>query len=349
MFTVATQEEKLFTDGFGFLEFTASNPVRLINLFFQMGFINVGKHRSKNILLFAQGNIRFILNTESSGPTLNFRAIHNNGVSSMGFCVRDVDQYLDTAIARGAVVAKVTDYDIPAIEGIGGSLIYLVDANSLQELFAREFDLDYSIPSRDSLLLDIDHVTHNVNRGNLSQWVDFYRDVLNFRKIRSFEIAGVKTGLVSHAMESPCGKIRIPINESADDLSQIEEFLHAYNGEGIQHIALSSKDIYRSVRMLKSEGLPFQATPDTYYSLVDKRLPQHGENVNNMRKLGILLDGGEAQGGGKLLQIFTKDLIGPIFFELIQRKGNRGFGEGNFQALFESIELEQISRGAIAL
>lgn len=341
--------DPLLTDGFAFLEFTAANPVRLINLFFQMGFKNVGKHRSKNIFLFSQGNIKFILNTECSGNAEAFRSIHASGVSAMGFCVHDVDHYLATAIRRGAEPAKLADFDLPAIAGVGGSLIYLIESTAVSDFFAREFDLDESIACPDSLLVNIDHVTHNVNRGNLSVWVDFYKNILNFRKIRSFEINGAKTGLVSHAMESPCGKIRIPINESADDMSQIEEFLHAYNGEGIQHIALASKNIYRSVRMLKSGGLPFQSTPDTYYSLVDQRLPEHGEDVNSMRKLGILLDGGEAQGGGKLLQIFTKDLIGPIFFEVIQRKGNLGFGEGNFQALFESIELDQMRRGALAL
>ena len=342
------QNEVIFTDGFAFIEFSATNPVRLINLFFQMGFKSVGKHRTKNIFLFSQGNIKFMLNTENGGNAAQFRTVHRSGVSSMGFCVRDIDHYLDTAISRGATSAKQPDFDIPAIEGVGGSLIYFQEAHTLADFFAREFDMDEPPASPDSLLVNIDHVTHNVNRGNLQSWVDFYQKILDFRKIRSFEIHGAKTGLVSHAMESPCGKIRIPINESADDLSQIEEFLHAYNGEGIQHIALTSKDIYRSVRVLRSDGLPFQSTPDTYYSLVDKRLPEHGEDVNSMRELGILLDGGEAQGGGKLLQIFTKDLIGPIFFEVIQRKGNRGFGEGNFQALFESIELDQIRRGALA-
>ena len=193
----------------------------------------------------------------------------------------------------------------------------------------------------------IDHLTHNVQRGNMDKWAGFYERLFNFREIRFFNIEGKKTGLLSRALTSPCGKIRIPINESSDDKSQIAEYLDEYNGEGIQHIALGSDDIFASVDALRSRGMQLQETPDTYFDLIDERLPGHGEDVEALRQRQILIDGGEKQGGGYLLQIFSTTVIGPIFFEFIQRKGNDGFGEGNFQALFESIELEQERRGAI--
>jgi 4-hydroxyphenylpyruvate dioxygenase len=195
----------------------------------------------------------------------------------------------------------------------------------------------------------IDHLTHNLHRGRMKEWADFYERLFNFREVRYFDIEGKLTGLKSKAMTSPCGKIRIPINESSDDKSQIAEYLDLYHGEGIQHIALGTDDIYAAVDGMRRRGVQFQDTIATYYDLVNRRLPNHGENLEELKRLRILIDGATHQGAPNelLLQIFTQTVIGPIFFEIIQRKGDQGFGEGNFRALFESIELDQVRRGVL--
>jgi 4-hydroxyphenylpyruvate dioxygenase len=242
------------------------------------------------------------------------------------------------------------ELNIPAIEGIGGSVIYLVDRYGTQGSI---YDIDFKkLPGADQNpkgvgLTYIDHLTHNVHRGRMAQWARFYEKLFNFREMRYFDIEGKVTGLKSKAMTSPCGKIRIPINESSDDKSQIEEFLDAYRGEGIQHIALGCTDIYKTVETLRTRKVKFLDTPDTYYELIDRRVPGHGENVARLKRNKLLIDGAPTKDGGLLLQIFTKPAIGPIFFEIIQRKGDEGFGEGNFRALFESIELDQIRRGVL--
>jgi len=247
---------------------------------------------------------------------------------------------------------------IPAIKGIGDSLIYLVDRYPENAYGRTIYDVDFlPLAGHEAFwsgkapapagagLAYVDHLTHNVHRGRMQEWAEFYERLFNFREVRYFDIEGKLTGLKSKAMTSPCGKIRIPINESADDRSQIQEYLHAYRGEGIQHIALGTADIYATVDRLSALGVKFLDTPDTYYELLDKRLPGHGEPVAELQKRGILLDGGPT--GGLLLQIFTETVIGPIFFEIIQRKGDEGFGEGNFKALFESMELDQVRRGTL--
>jgi 4-hydroxyphenylpyruvate dioxygenase len=242
------------------------------------------------------------------------------------------------------------ELNIPAIKGIGDSLIYLVDRYAERGTI---YDVDFEyLPGVEHNpkgvgLTYIDHLTHNVHRGRMAEWADFYERLFNFREIRYFDIEGKLTGLKSKAMTSPCGKIRIPINESTDDKSQIQEYLSAYHGEGIQHIALGTGDIYETVETLKAKGVPFQTVPDTYYEQIDTRLPGHGEDLKRLAADRILIDGAPTKGGGLLLQIFTQTVIGPIFFEIIQRRGNEGFGEGNFRALFESIELDQIRRGVL--
>jgi 4-hydroxyphenylpyruvate dioxygenase len=240
------------------------------------------------------------------------------------------------------------ELNIPCIEGIGGSLIYLVDRYGEQSIY----DVDFravAMPAdlEPAGLACIDHLTHNVMRGRMDYWTSFYQRLFNFREIRYFDIEGKKTGLFSRALTSPCGRIRIPINESQDDKSQIEEYLKAYQGEGIQHIALATTDIYRTVDVLNRQGVKFQDTPDTYYETVDERVRGHGEPLAELARRRILIDGNAHNGDGVLLQIFTQNVIGPIFFEIIQRKGNEGFGEGNFRALFESIELDQMRRGVL--
>jgi 4-hydroxyphenylpyruvate dioxygenase len=269
----------------------------------------------------------------------------------MGFRVKDAAAAFERAIHLGAEPHRGSvgpmELNIPAIVGIGGSLIYFVDRYGDRSIYDVDFKPVTPQPLEPAGLLLIDHLTHNVNRGNMDKWCEFYERLFNFREIRYFDIEGKKTGLFSRALTSPCGKIRIPINESQDDKSQIEEYLREYKGEGIQHIALGTDDIYRTVDVLRSRGVAFQDTPDTYYAGIEKRVAGHHENVAELEKRRILIDGSGATDEGVLLQIFTANVIGPIFFEIIQRKGNQGFGEGNFKALFESIELDQIRRGVI--
>jgi 4-hydroxyphenylpyruvate dioxygenase len=271
----------------------------------------------------------------------------------MAFRVQHAAEAYDRALKLGArpFHGRIgpMELNIPAIHGIGDSLIYLVDRYGDRTIY----DVDFvPVAGSDSTprgvgLTEIDHLTHNVHRGRMDLWAGFYEKLFNFREIRYFDIEGKLTGLKSRAMTSPCGKIRIPINESADDKSQIEEYLQAYKGEGIQHIALATSDIYETVEALRRNDVSFMDVPDTYYEAVDERLPGHGEPLERLRKNRILIDGAPTPEGGRLLQIFTTTVIGPIFFEIIQRKGDEGFGEGNFRALFESIERDQIQRGVL--
>lgn len=343
------------TDGFEFVEFTAHDPKMLDGIFKQMGFSLIAKHRSKNVSLYRQGNINFILNVEPKSQAEQFASVHGASVNAMAFRVKDTAKALIHAKAKGAEIVESKigpmELNIPAIKGIGGSLIYLVDRYNGHSIY----DIDF-IPMKDvdqhpggAGLTYIDHLTHNVFRGHMDEWAGFYERIFNFREIRYFDIEGKLTGLVSRAMTSPCGKIRIPINESSDDKSQIEEFLQAYHGEGIQHIALGSGDIYATVEDLQEKGVEFMSVPDTYYTMLPDRLPHHGEDIERLQKNRILVDGATADPKDKrlLLQIFTKPIIGPVFFEIIERKGDEGFGEGNFRALFESIERDQIERGVL--
>jgi 4-hydroxyphenylpyruvate dioxygenase len=346
----------LGTDGFEFVEFTGPDPQAIARQFEAMGFTAVGRHRSKNVLHYRQGDINFILNMEPSGPAAQFREAHGPSANAMAFRVKDAGKALSLALERGAKEVKgpvgPMELNIPAIEGIGGSYLYLVDRYGAQGIYAVDF-----VPIEGAAALEkansvgltyLDHLTHNVARGNMSLWAEFYERVFNFRQIRYFDIEGKLTGLFSKAMTSPCGKIRIPLNESQDDKSQIEEFLHAYRGEGIQHLALGTSNIHDTVQRMRARGMRFQDTVDTYFDGIDARVPDHGEDVERLRANRILIDGAPTKGQGLLLQIFTENAIGPIFFEIIQRKGNEGFGEGNFKALFESLELDQIRRGVLS-
>ena len=343
-------ENPMATDGFEFVEYTAPDPEQLRSLFAKMGFPITARHRSKNVTLHRQGDINFVINAEPQGFGQQFARLHGPSACAMAFRVKDAATAFRRAVELGAKPVEIRvgpmELHIPAIEGIGGSLIYLVDRYGERTIY----DVDF-VPVQDPLavrtagLTLIDHLTHNVNRGNMDRWAGFYEKLFNFREIRYFDIEGKKTGLFSRAMTSPCGKIRIPINESQDDKSQIEEYLREYHGEGIQHIALFTGDIYASVDALCANGVEFQDTPDTYYEGVEARVAGHQESLARMKERRILIDGSAAD--GILLQIFTKNVIGPIFFEIIQRKGNEGFGEGNFRALFESIELDQERRGVI--
>ena len=338
------------TDGFEFVEYTAPDPQALRNLFDQMGFRAVARHRSKNVTLHRQGDINFLINAEANSFAQQFARDHGGSICAMGFRVKDAALAYKRALELGAKPGPTTagpmELNIPSIQGIGGSLIYLVDRYGVSSIYDVDFLPTAAATHADSAGLQlVDHLTHNVARGNMNLWSGYYEKLFNFREIRYFDIEGTKTGLFSRAMTSPCGKIRIPINESQDDKSQIEEYLREYRGEGIQHIALATADIYRTVDRLRANGVTFQDTPGTYYDGVAARVVGHQESLAELQQRGILIDGSAKD--GILLQIFTANVIGPIFFEIIQRKGNEGFGEGNFKALFESIELDQIRRGVV--
>lgn len=337
------------TDGFEFVEYAAPDPDQLRRLFENMGLPAVARHRSKNVTLHRQGDIHFIINAEHDSFAQSFARAHGPCACAMAFRVADAAFAYNRALELGAKPGPVTagpmELNIPSIEGIGGSLIYLVDRYGERTIYDVDFIPVNASGAADTRLIRIDHLTHNVKRGNMNLWAGFYEKLFNFREIRYFSIEGKETGLFSRALTSPCGKIRIPINESQDDKSQIEEYLNEYKGEGIQHIALGTDDIYRSVDALRALGVEFQETPATYYEGVDARVSGHRERLGELQRRNILIDGSASK--GILLQIFTKNAIGPIFFEIIQRKGNDGFGEGNFQALFESIELDQKRRGVI--
>ncbi len=364
------------TDGFEFVEYAAPDPAALGRLFETMGFAAIARHRTKNVTLYRQGEINFIINAEPNSFAQRFARQHGPSVCAMAFRVDDAGKAYSRALELGAWGfdnhTGPMELNIPAIKGIGDSLIYFVDrwhgkggaaAGSIGNISI--YDVDF-IPTgsgveaaaNDAGLTYIDHLTHNVHRGRMKEWADFYERFFNFREVRYFDIEGKLTGLKSKAMTSPCGKIRIPINESSDDKSQIAEYLDLYHGEGIQHIALGTDDIYAAVEAMRGRGVAFQDTVDTYYDLVERRLPGHGERLDELRRLRILMDGstpasapecsGTVSNKELLLQIFTQTVIGPIFFELIQRKGDQGFGEGNFRALFESIELDQVRRGVLA-
>lgn len=334
------------TDGFEFVEFTSPDPAGMAATFEKLGFTAVSKHPTRDIIRYKQNDITFLLNREPSGHAAEFRKLHGGSACGMGFRVDDAQKAYDLALQRGAAKADggVMGEGGRVLEGIGGSLLYVVEKDEpwsdWTPLPGAEKEAENEVG-----MMYLDHLTHNVRRGEMRTWSGFYGKVFDFEEQKYFDIKGQASGLVSQAMIAPDRKIRIPLNESKDEHSQIEEFLRDYNGEGIQHLALGVRDIFETVETLKARGVEFQDTIETYFDLIDKRLPGHGEDVDRMRKNRILIDGSDED--GLLLQIFTANLFGPIFFEIIQRKGNEAFGEGNFQALFDSIELDQIRRGVI--
>jgi 4-hydroxyphenylpyruvate dioxygenase len=348
-----TAENPIGLDGFEFVEFTSTDPARMKELIEQLGFTAYAKHPTKDIVRYKQGRINLLVNQEDVGQVAGFRAAHGPSANGMAFRVADAKAAYELALARGAQAADASQSAFPdayVLEGIGGSLLYLVDRFGDKGTIYDAWD---QIPgaveaeAENNVGLDLlDHLTHNVRRGQMRTWSTFYNQIFGFEEQKYFDIKGQATGLFSQAMIAPDKAIRIPLNESQDDKSQIEEFIREYNGEGIQHLALTTDDIYGTVERLRARGVKLQDTIETYYELVDKRVPGHGEDLERLKKNRILIDGAVGD-EGLLLQIFTENLFGPIFFEIIQRKGNEGFGNGNFQALFESIELDQIRRGVI--
>lgn len=342
-------------DGLEFIEFASPNSELLADQLARFGLTPVKKHKTKAITLYQAGEVRFILNAEPGAAAAEFVAAHGPAASAMGFRVKDARFAYERAVSLGAKpCADNTGYpDLPAIYGIGGSIIYFVDTYGDKTIYDNDFvDLPLEPTGfQPTGVYFMDHLTHNVHRGNMDVWaLDFYGKIFNFREIRYFDIKGQQTGLISRALRSPCNGITIPINEGTDSQSQIEEYLREFNGEGIQHIALSCRDIYTAVEALKANGISFMTPPpDTYYEMLQERLPGHGEDIKRLQELAILVDGSIAADGSPklLLQIFTENMMGPAFFEIIQRKGDEGFGEGNFSALFESIERDQIRRGVL--
>ena len=344
------------TDGFEFVEFAHPEPEKLRALFARMGYSLTARHRTKAIELWQQGDITYVLNDEPGSHARRFVADHGPCAPAMGWRVVDRFKAFEHAVAKGATPYMGDDrmMDLPAIVGIGGSLIYFTDAYGGDAMGPYAAEFDFVAPPKPAGVgfYYLDHLTHNVHKGNMDVWFRFYGEIFGFKEIRFFDIEGKFTGLLSRALTSPCGRIRIPINEDRGEKGQIVEYLKRYNGEGIQHIAVGTEDIYAATDEIASRGLAFMpAPPRAYYEMSHARVTGHDEPLDRMMKHGILIDGEGVVDGGEtriLLQIFSKTVIGPIFFEFIQRKGDDGFGEGNFKALFESIEQDQIERGVIA-
>ena len=352
-----TFENPMGLDGFEFVEFAAPEPGVLEEAFELLGFTEVAHHRSKDVVLWRQGDINFIINNEKKSHAFYFAQEHGPCACGMAFRVKDAHKAYNRALEVGAQPVEIPtgpmELRLPAIKGIGGATLYLIDR---YETGSTIYDIDFNfIDGVDRHpegcgFSEIDHLTHNVYRGRMQFWADYYEKLFNFREIRYFDIKGKHTGLLSKAMTAPDGRIRIPLNEEASrGVGQIEEYLMNFNGEGIQHIALGCDDLYSCCDRLQKQGLEFMtAPPDVYYEMLDERLPGHGESVEEMQSRGILLDGTtDGDEPRLLLQIFSANMVGPTFFEFIQRKKDEGFGEGNFKALFESIERDQVARGIV--
>ncbi len=348
-----SDENPAGTDGFEFVEFAHPEPQALRDLFATMGFTHSANHKTKAIELWQQGDITYVINNEPASHAKAFVDAHGPCAPSMAWRVVDARHAFDHAVRQGATPydGDGKTMDVPAIVGIGGSLIYFIEDYYESNPYNAEFDWISAAHPVGVGFYYLDHLTHNVHKGNMDVWFRFYGDLFGFREIRFFDIKGKYTGLLSRALTSPCGRIRIPINEDRGETGQIVEYLQRYKGEGIQHIAVGSRDIYASTDAIASRGLKFmKGPPETYYRLSKTRVPGHEEPLDRMMKHGIMIDGEGVVGGGEtriLLQIFSRTVIGPIFFEFIQRKGDEGFGEGNFKALFESIEADQIERGVL--
>ena len=339
------------TDGFEFVEFAHPDPNELRTLFAKMGYVHTATHKSKAVELWQQGDITYVINAEPGTHAAAFIEEHGPCAPSMAWRVVDADAALAHAVSLGAeeYTGAGKTMDVPAIVGIGGSLIYFIDQYFDTSPYNAEFDWLCDSKPEGIGFWYLDHLTHNVFKGNMDKWFGFYGDLFNFKEIRFFDIQGKYTGLFSRALTSPCGKIRIPINEDRGETGQIVNYLKKYNGEGIQHIAVGARDIYAATDAIHDNGIRFMPPPPaTYYDLSTERVDGHEEPLEAMKKHGILIDGEGVVDGGEtkiLLQIFSKTVIGPIFFEFIQRKGDDGFGEGNFKALFESIEAEEAAKG----
>ncbi len=351
--SVISEENPAGTDGFEFVEFAHPEPAELRELFTRMGYHLTARHKSKNVEIWQQGDISYLINAEPGSHAADFAEEHGPCASSMAWRVVDAQHAFDHAVAKGAEPYKGAGkvMDVPAIVGIGGSLIYFIEDYYDTSPYNDEFDWLENAHPKGVGFYYLDHLTHNVHKGNMDVWFEFYGRLFNFKEIRFFDIEGKFSGLFSRALTSPCGRIRIPINEDRGEKGQIVAYLKKYKGEGIQHIAVGTEDIYGSVDTIAENGIRFMpGPPESYYRMSKERVVGHEEPLDRMKQHGILIDGEGVVDGGEtriLLQIFSKTVVGPIFFEFIQRKGDDGFGEGNFKALFESIEAEQIASGEL--
>lgn len=340
-------ENPALLSGLDFIEYTSPEPDTLVQLFLSLGFVQTAEHKKKPVLLFEQGHCRFILNKEKNSFAEDFAKAHGPSACSLGFLVKDSGKAFDWAVSQGAkAVEKDSSHSFPAVYGVGGSLIYFVESGESQSYFQSK-----ALASDSPFFLSVDHLTHNVPVGQMNDWCEFYRRIFNFSETRYFDIKGVKTGLVSKVMSAPNNVVAIPINEPAENelgkKSQIQEFLEEYKGAGIQHIALKTESIIEAIEYLRKKRVSFLDIPDTYYDNLKERVSLiNEEDIPKLKKNGILGDGDSE---GYILQIFTKNVMGPIFFEVIQRQNHTGFGEGNFQALFDAIERDQIQRGYLGV
>ena len=338
--------------GIEFLEFSSPQGKALDNLFTEFGFSRTMKHKSRSVDLFQQNQINFLVNVEKGSFSESFHKSHGPCVSAMGWKVANAEAAFKEAVKRGAKPATIKDYkfedgkDIPAIFGIGDSLIYFIDESNGKALYEKmgfqKHPEQKLIPNKGFQF--VDHLTNNVEKGTMARWADFYKNVFGFYEIKYFDIRGAKTGLTSYALRSPCESFCIPINEGTEDKSQINEYLREYKGPGVQHIAFSTDDIIKSVASLRAGPIETLDIDNEYYQEVFTRVPNVSEDHKRLEELNILIDGDDE---GYLLQIFTKNIIGPIFIEIIQRKNHHAFGEGNFGALFRSIERDQERRGVL--
>lgn len=347
-----SSKNPLNMNGIAFVEFSTDHPQKMEKLFYDFGFSKVAKHGDKNIDLFLQNRIVFLLNYEKKSFAHKFQSSHGPSICSMGWRVKNAQKALEEAVKRGAREAKNVDYfengkAVPAIYGIGDSLIYFIDHEETEKFAYKRIGFELlqdPVIQQDKGFLLIDHLTNNVYKGTMQKWATFYKEIFGFEEVRYFDIRGKKTGLTSYALRSPCGTFCIPINEADEAKSQINEYLEEYKGPGVQHLAFLTKDLLKSIRALESTEIKTLDIEPNYYKNVFTRVPNVKEDKKEIERLNVLVDGDEE---GYLLQIFTKNLVGPIFVELIQRQNHLSFGEGNFQALFDSIERDQMKRGVL--
>lgn len=341
-------DNPLGLDGIEFIEYASPDPAALEQMFFRFGFTKIGQHKRKQVSLYRQNHVNFVINSEPGTFAAKFAKQHGPSICATGFRVKAAQRAFDLAVQRGArpIETKIdpASHSFPAIYGIGDSAVYFVDRYRAPVHFDDDFRyLQPELHPKGKGLTVVDHLTNNVPKGEMQKWCDFYTQIFNFHEVRKFDIKGQATGLTSKVMRSPCKKITIPINEPTEGKSQIQEYLDEYHGSGIQHLAMLTADILKTVKELRDAGIEFlDAPPDTYYEAIPSRVPKTQEDLAKVKDLNVLVDGDDT---GYLLQIFTKNLIGPIFFEIIQRRGHQGFGEGNFQALFDAIERDQKKRG----
>jgi 4-hydroxyphenylpyruvate dioxygenase len=345
------------TDGIPFIEFSAVDAAPIASLLERLGFQRIARHRERSVDLWRQGKMDILLNDDETTYGANFAKLHGPCISAISFRVAEEKLACERAAANGIVYYEgdrgMLTIGAPAMDGIGHSLLYLMTEETEQRIKTEEFEpiSGDTLPEIPGVgFVEIDHLTHNVMAGNMERWAAFYRNAFNFREVFYLDTKGQKTGLRTRAMKSPCNRICIPVNEPTDPQSQIQEYIDEYKGEGVQHLAFLSYDLHDSVEKIADNAIPLMEIPDSYYESVDDRMPGHGENISRLKSNGILIDGDRAPNGkwNILLQLFSKNLVGPIFFEFIERRGNDGFGNNNAKALFEAIERDQMRRGVVA-